>query len=51
VLKNLGKEYRIGAQVDNYPTLRDSLVDAVKRALVRMLKHGYAFIDRNDLGF
>jgi len=36
----LGKEYRIGTQVDSYPTLRDTLVDIVKWP-VRMLRHGY----------
>lgn len=40
-VENLGKEYRIGTQVDSYPTLRDTLVDAVKWP-VRMLRHGYA---------
>ncbi len=40
-VENLGKEYRIGTQIDSYPTLRDTLVDAVKWP-VRMLRHGYS---------
>ncbi|MBN1537182.1 MAG: ABC transporter ATP-binding protein [Anaerolineales bacterium] len=39
-VENLGKEYRIGTQVDSYPTLRDTLVEAVKWP-VRMIRHGY----------
>lgn len=39
-VENLGKEYRIGTQVDSYPTLRDTLADIVKWP-VRMLRHGY----------
>jgi lipopolysaccharide transport system ATP-binding protein len=39
-VENLGKEYRIGTQIDSYPTLRDTLADAVKWP-VRMLRHGY----------
>jgi len=36
-VENLGKQYKIGTQIDRYRTLRDSLVDAVKRP-VRMLR-------------
>lgn len=39
-VENLSKEYRIGTQVDSYPTLRDTIMDAVKWP-VRMLRHGY----------
>jgi len=38
-VENLGKQYKIGAQIDRYRTLRDTLVDAVKRP-VRMLRGG-----------
>ncbi len=40
-VENLGKEYRIGTQIDSYPTLRDTLADIVKWP-VRMLRHGYS---------
>jgi lipopolysaccharide transport system ATP-binding protein len=40
-VENLGKEYRIGTQIDSYPTLRDTLMDVVKWP-VRMLRHGYS---------
>ncbi len=36
-VENLGKQYKIGTQVDRYRTLRDSLMDAVRRP-VRMLR-------------
>jgi len=36
-VENLGKQYKIGMQIDRYRTLRDSLVDAVKRPM-RMLR-------------
>jgi lipopolysaccharide transport system ATP-binding protein len=36
-VENLGKQYKIGAQIDRYRTLRDSLVEAVRRP-VRMLR-------------
>ncbi len=36
-VENLGKQYRIGAQIDRYRTLRDTLVEAVQRPL-RMLR-------------
>jgi len=38
-VENLGKQYKIGAQIDRYRTLRDSLVEAVRRP-VRMLRGG-----------
>jgi len=38
-VENLGKQYRIGAQLDSYRTLRDSLVDAAKWP-VRVLRYG-----------
>src|SRR4030067_1686772 len=38
-VENLGKQYKIGAQIDRYRTLRDTLVEAVKRP-VRMLRGG-----------
>lgn len=36
-VENLGKQYKIGAQVDRYRTLRDTIIDAVQRP-VRMLR-------------
>lgn len=36
-VENLGKQYRIGAQIDRYRTLRDTIVDAVRRP-VQMLR-------------
>jgi len=38
-VENLGKQYKIGAQIDRYRTLRDTLVEAVQRP-VRMLRGG-----------
>ena len=38
-VENLGKQYKIGVQIDRYRTLRDSLVEAVKRP-IRMLRGG-----------
>jgi len=38
-VENLGKQYHIGAQVDRYRTLRDTIVDAVRRP-VQMLRGG-----------
>ncbi len=38
-VENLGKQYVIGAQIDRYRTLRDTLVEVIKRP-VRMLRGG-----------
>ncbi len=38
-VENLGKQYKIGAQLERYRTLRDTLVSAVQRP-VRMLRGG-----------
>ena len=38
-VEDLGKQYKIGAQIDRYRTLRDSLVEAIRRPM-RMLRGG-----------
>jgi lipopolysaccharide transport system ATP-binding protein len=45
-VENLGKVFRIGAQVDRYRTLRDSIVDTVTRPL-RMLRGEAYFATEN----
>ena len=46
-VENLGKMYRIGAQVDRYRTLRDTIVDTVTRP-VRMLR-GNAYASSQEI--
>ena len=38
-VENLGKQYKIGSEVDRYRTLRDSIAETVKRP-INMLRHG-----------
>ena len=38
-VENLGKQYKIGAEIDRYRTLRDSIADTVKRP-INMLRYG-----------
>ncbi len=48
--ENIGKRYKIGVQVDRYRTLRDTLVEAVRRP-ARMLRGGGIASNESDLGF
>jgi lipopolysaccharide transport system ATP-binding protein len=38
-VENLGKQYKIGSEVDRYRTLRDTIAETVKRP-INMLRHG-----------
>ena len=38
-VENLGKQYKIGAQVDRYRTLRDTIADTVKQP-IKMIRYG-----------